>query len=753
MNPPTPVAGTQIPAGCGFSTVLPDFDFETYSEAGCIWNGTSWVAPVGATKKGIAAVGAVVYSEHPSTEVLSLSYDLKDSLGPRLWIPGMAPPVELFQFIQARGLLEAWNCIFEYWIWKNVCTARMGWPVLPHWQLRDAMAKSRAFTYPGALDNAAQVSGAAVQKIADGTRLINLFCVPRKPTAKNPAVRIRPEEQLDDAQKLYDYNIGDIRAEAAVSALCPDLTPAELEVWLCTQQSNVRGMALDMPTIRAGVQILDQALVKYNTELNTLTGGVVGKASEVSKLLGWIGGRGVHSSSLDSDAIDTLLERKDIPEDVRRALEIRQLVGAASVKKLYAMQRMASRAGRAHDLIVYHAARTGRDGGQDIQAQNLAKAGPKLYWCSYCGKPFGRSFSHCPHCHTPSFESKESSWSWEAVDHAVESIRTGSLDEVERVFGDALLTLSGCIRGLFIASPGTDLLCSDYSSIEAVVTAVLAGEQWRIEAFQRKEDIYLVSCGRITGISLEEYVAHKKSTGAHHPHRQKIGKPAELGLGFGGWINAWRQFDKSDTFTDEQVKENIVAWRTASPAIVEFWGGQVRGMPWRPERKELYGLEGTAIAAVLNPGTCYAYREITFGMKDDVLYCRLPSGRLLTYHRPRLSPSTRWDDQLELSFEGWNSNPKMGPYGWIRMQTYGGRLTENVVQATARDIMAYSVPKLERAGYPVVLRIHDEIVTEVPEGFGSIDELEKIMGDVPDWAKGWPVRAAGGWRGKRYRKD
>ena len=124
------IAGTQIPAGCGFSTVLPDLDFETYSEAGCIWNGTSWVAPIGATKKGIAAVGAVVYSEHPSTEVLSLSYDLKDSLGPRLWIPGMAPPVELFQFIQAGGLLEAWNCIFEYWIWKNVCTARMGWPVM-----------------------------------------------------------------------------------------------------------------------------------------------------------------------------------------------------------------------------------------------------------------------------------------------------------------------------------------------------------------------------------------------------------------------------------------------------------------------------------------------------------------------------------------------------------------------------------------------------------------------------------------------
>lgn len=746
------ISGTQLQAGCGFSTVLPDMDFETYSEAGCIWNGTGWAAPVGATKKGIAAVGAVVYSEHPSTEVLSLAYDLKDGLGPRLWIPGMAPPVELFNYFAGGGIIEAWNCVFEYWIWTNVCAARMDWPVLPHWQLRDAMAKARAFALPGALGNAAEVSGATIQKIADGTRLLNLFSVPRKPTVKNPSFRIRPEEQLIDAQKLYDYNLGDIKAEAAVSALCPDLSPAELEVWLCTQQSNVRGMALDMTTIRAGVQILDQALIKYNSELAALTGGVVAKASEVSKLLGWIGGRGVHSHTLDADAIESLLDRNDIPADVRRALEIRQLVGSASVKKLYAMDRMASRAGRAHDLIVYHAARTGRDGGQDIQAQNLAKAGPKLYWCP-CGKPYGRHLRHCPHCGSPVAPDTGKSWSWEAVDHAVEVVRTGRLEEVERVFGDALLTLSGCIRGLFVASPRTDLLCSDYSSIEAVVTACLAGEQWRIDAFRRKEDIYLVSCGRITGIPLEEYVAHKKSTGAHHPHRQKIGKPAELGLGFGGWVNAWRQFDKSDAFTDEQVKQNIIAWRDASPAIAELWGGQVRGFPWAPERKEFYGLEGMAICAVINPGTCYAYRGITFGMKGDVLYCRLPSGRLLTYHRPRLSPSTRWDDQLELSFEGWNSNPKMGPFGWIRMQTYGGRLTENVVQATARDIMAYSVPKLERAGYPVVLRIHDEIVTEVPEGFGSIEELETIMGNAPDWAADWPIRAAGGWRGKRYRKD
>jgi DNA polymerase len=187
--------------------------------------------------------------------------------------------------------------------------------------------------------------------------------------------------------------------------------------------------------------------------------------------------------------------------------------------------------------------------------------------------------------------------------------------------------------------------------------------------------------------------------------------------------------------------------------IVKMWGGQIRGKPWAPDRWELFGLEGAAIAAVQNPGRCFAYRSISYGVKGDALYCRLPSGRYVTYHKPRLAPSSRWEGQLELTFEGWNTNPKNGPMGWIRMQTFAGRLFENVVQAVARDIMAHAVVNLERAGYPLVLRVHDELVAEVPCGFGSVEEFETIMGQLPAWAAGWPIRAAGGWRGKRYRKD
>lgn len=753
-------AGDRLPSGCGFSTVVADMDFEVYSEAGYIWNASAgrWDAPKGATKKGLFAVGAAVYSEHPSTEILSQTYDLKDGLGPRLWIPGTPDPTELFDYIARGGLIEAWNDSFEWWIWNNVAVKKLDWPPLPFWQLRDAAAKSRAFALPGKLEKAAEVMGTADQKLKDGKRLIQKFSVPRKPTKNKPEWRIRPEDDPEDAANFYDYNIGDIKAEAAVSALCPDLSDAERDFWLCTKAMNARGVAIDTATVDAGVDILDQALARYNAELHALTGGTVAQASEGAKLIGWLGAQGVHTKSLDEAHRASLLDRPDVEGPARRALEIVNLVGSAGVKKLYALMRQTTAAGRVHDLFIYHGARTGRDTGADVQPQNLVKQGPDVCKCgdAHCGRYYGPHLLWCPWCGAGAEFSQAGGWTWEAVDDVAEVIQRRSLDELERVYGDALLALSGCIRGLFIAGEGKDLLASDYSSIEAVVAAVLAGEEWRIEAFRQKQDIYLVSAGRITGRALEEYAAYFAETGHKHPDRADLGKYAELACGFGGYVGGWRGFDKSDRLDDEEVKRIIIAWREASPAIVEMWGGQVRGKPWRPDRYELFGLEGAAIAAIQNPGQCYSYRSISYGMKGDALYCRLPSGRFITYHRPRLTPSTRWEGVegiYEITFEGWNTNPKNGPTGWHRLHTFGGRLYENCCQAVARDIMAHAVVNLERAGYPIVLRVHDELVAEVPKGWGSIEEFESIMATLPAWAEGWPVRAAGGWRGRRYRKD
>jgi len=729
--------------------MIADFDFEAYSEAGFDFAAGRW-RPVGnAQKGGLPAVGAAVYAEHPSTEVLSLAYDLKDGRGKRLWVPGLPAPLDLFAYLATGQPIEAHNAMFEYWIWQRVCHERYGWPRLPITPLRDSAAKCRAYGLPGALGKAAIVMGTTA-KIADGDRLIKKFSVPRNPTKADKRLRIRPEDDPADAMNLYVYNLGDIEAEAELSAAVPDLPPDELEFWHATMAMNERGVAIDLAAVESAIAILEQAYVKYDTELAELTGGAVDAASKVQALRGWLAEQGVHTRSLDDEAITGLLEREDLTPQVRRALEIRSAVGSAGVKKVYAMKRRACRDGRVKDLFIYHGARTGRDTGADVQPQNLVKAGVKIRQCSGCGKYCGAHNDWCPHCNACIIDVEVSSWSHEATDDVIETLHTRSLAEVERVWGDAALAISGCIRGLFIADDGKELICSDYSSIEAVVTAMLAGEEWRIEAFRQKKDIYLTSAAKITGHSYEWYM---ENGGKSHPDRQKVGKPAELALGFGGWIGAWRQFDKSDNWTDDQVKTNINAWREASPMIVEFWGGQKRGKPWENGPTEFYGLEGAAIKAVMRPGETFSYRLISYVVENDVLFAILPSGRRLAYHKPRLRPSTKREGELQLSYMTWNSNPKMGALGWVEMETYGGRLTENVVQAVARDIMAHAVPRLERAGYPVVLRVHDEVASEVPIGYGSIEEFEQIMADLPEWAKDWPIRAAGGWRGKRYRKD
>lgn len=337
-------------------------------------------------------------------------------------------------------------------------------------------------------------------------------------------------------------------------------------------------------------------------------------------------------------------------------------------------------------------------------------------------------------------------WNAVAAEDVLQLAQARSLDVIEHVFGAAMPAVSGCLRGLFVAAPGHDLICSDYSSIEAVVLAEMAGCQWRREVFQTHGRIYEVSAAKITGRTLEEYIEYKGRTGQHHPDR-KLGKVAELASGYQGWIGAWKAFGADEFMSDDEVKHAILAWRAASPEIPELWGGQPN---WR--RPEYWGIEGCAVQAVLNPGRAYSYRMFTWWCADDILYCQLPSGRRLTYHRPRLEPSERDSAQWALSYEGWNTNPKNGPPGWIRIRTWGGRLVENLCQAVARDILAFAVVNLELRGYPVVLHVYDEVVSEVRERFGSVEEFEAIMMTLPDWAAGWPIRAKGGWRAKRYRK-
>lgn len=776
MLPPPPPSLSSLPAGAvlfagtGTATILPDLDFETYSEAGFVWNEAAqkWDGPPNApsNRKGLGVVGAAVYAEHPTTEVLSLYYDLKNGRGRRHWKPGDAPPLDLFAHIASGGVLEAWNSGFEHWIWNKVCVPKYGWPSLPQRQLRCAMAKARAHALPGALDEAGKVLKLTHQKDPAGSRLLGRFSVPQKPTKNNPRRRILPTDDPTEAAKLYAYNERDIESEAEASSLVPDLSADELEFWLCDQEINYRGVAIDHVSIANCIAIIDQAFTRYNSELYQLTGGAVARASELQRLKEWLVPRGVYMISMDEDAVDEALKRNDLDPATRRTLEIRSKIGSASVKKLFAMRNAMTRAGRLHDLFSYHAARTGRASGNGAQPQNLPKSGPKVFGPSErfkcCGRYFGAHTFVCPWCGVvwPPTE-RPQEWSAAVIEDALVVLATRSLDCVELFFGEACALIVGCLRGLFVAADGHDLIASDYSAIEAVVLAALAGEEWRLEVFRTRRDVYLASASRITGVPLEEYERYKKETGSHHPHRQPFGKVSELSSGYQGWIGAWKQFGADEFFADDEIKKHILAWRAASPAIVEMWGGQHRGLPWEREyRAEYFGLEGCAIQAVLSPGQEFTFhpsheasRPISYVMRGDALYCRLPSGRLLTYHQPRLDPSARREGELSLSYMGWNTNPKMGAIGWVRMDTYGGKLTENVVQAVARDILAFAIVNLIRAGYPVVLHVHDEIVAEILKGWGSVEEFERIMGTLPAFAFNWPLRAVGGWRGRRYRKD
>lgn len=746
-------------------SICATMDFETYSEAGFVWleDEEKWVGPPGSEKKkGIDAVGAAAYAEHPSTEILTLSYSFPGETAKRRWRPGQPLPFDLFTWLWNGGLVEAHNVMFERLIWFYVAQRKYAFPLLNPYQLRCSMATARVNALPGALGGLSDVLALPTPKDADGKRLLKKFSVPQTPTKKRPHTRWFPHDDPEDFEKLCLYCDTDIDAERGVShhPRVKPMSPDELEFWLIDQEINWRGLKIDVQAVTNMQFILDAAIERYGEEFRGITGL---NPTQLEKFKGWLAAYGVVVGQLREDDLEELLSRRDIQGIPRRALEIRGLIGSASVKKIYAMARYANSDGRVRNLIIHHGARTGRPTGDGPQPLNMPKSGPDLAWCGKCKMPSSFGRPACPWCGQSLAGIKKSEWEFEhefedgsigeAVEAALSVMATRDLATVEHFFGDALLTISGCVRSMFIAEDGHDLIASDFSAIEAVVIAMLAGEDWRIQAFRDKIDIYLASAARITGWTVEQYVSYAKEHGQKHPHRQKIGKPAELGLGFGGWLGAWRQFDDTDTFTDDEVKKNIIAWRDASPNIVEFWGGQFRGRPWGPDyRPELFGVEGVFISAIQNPGHRYDFKGMKFFMENDKMIIRLLSGRELTYHEPRLYPGDDRRGGLQILYKTWNTNPKYGPMGWVDMKTYGGRLTENIVQATAHDILRYAVVNLRAAGYPTVLHVYDEIVVEVPKGFGSIEEVERIMATMPHWAHDWPVRASGGWRGLRYRK-
>jgi len=738
----TAPAGTRFMAGIGVATVLPDFDFETYSEAGYVWHPhlQKWGSLPGIAEqnRGLTVVGTRNYVEHPSFRVLSLAWNLKDGRGGHHWVPpddlqhiatgDTRHPWDLLEHVRNGLIIEAWGVFFEWQVWNFYCVPVWGWPELRQEQCRCAMAKSRASAYPGKLKNAGEVLKLSERKDPEGERLIRKLTVPRKPTKGNPQLKWTPFTAAEDFQKFYEYNKQDIRTEAEASVRTQDLSERELAVWLTDFRINMRGMQVDRAAIEDCIAIIEQAEAKYNGELQQITNGTVRGSTDVARMLEWMRTQGVSLYNLDEDTLAEALKRTDYPAGVLRVLRIRQMLAFGSVKKYYALRVQSTASGRLFDQYVFYGAHTALWNGQGVQPANLYKG--------IFSKP-------------------------EQVEEALSIIRTRCLELLEYHYYpyDALEVVASCLRSMIVARPGHRLISADFTAIQAVATSCMAGEDWRINVFRTHGKIYEAMASMLTGKPLQFYLDYRKEHGKHHPDRQ-LGKLAVLSADFGAWIGGWKRFGAEEYGDDNFIKQLILKTRDAIPNVVNFWGGQTINKFRSDERQHLFGLEGAAISAILEPGNCFGYRGVAYQMHEDTLYCRPPSGGYIRYHAPRLQRSMRdyaspWE--YEMSYEGWNSNQQKGPIGWLRMKLYGGVQTQNTISHMCREIQADAIMRLEANSYPVVMHTHDENVTEVPNNYGSVAHYMSLVRVLPWWAlcedgEPWPVKVPDAWEAHRYGK-
>ena len=617
--------------------------------------------------------GVYAYADSPAFEILLFAYSFDG---------GETQIIDLAQGEKLPAEVE--EAIFDVSVTKTAynanfertCLSKYFGRYIPPESWHCSAVQAAMLALPRSLEDVGRVLGLDEQKMKEGKELIRYFCVPCKPTKANGGrTRNLPRHAPEKWELFKTYCKRDVDVEKSIRRKLHNfpIPESEMELYRLDQRINDRGVLVDMGLVEQAI-----ACERLHKEVVTkrayeLTG--LENPNSVAQLKGWLGDKGMEAESLSKKAVADMIAETD--GEVEELLRLRLMLAKTSVKKYEAIERSACSDGRVHGMLMFYGAnRSGRWSGKNVQLHNL----PKNY--------------------LPDLEL------------ARELVKQGRFEDIELLYDSTPNVLSELIRTAFIPKPGCRFAVADFSAIEARVLAWLSGEQWRLDVFTSHGKIYEASASSMFHVPVEEIT--KAS-----PLRQK-GKLAELGLGFGGASGALVSMGALDMgLTEEELPPLVAAWRKANPHITQFW----------------WDVDAAAIKAVTEKQKTKV-GKIIFEYKSGILFITLPSGRKLSYVKPRMAVNRFGRDGL--TYEGISENKK-----WSRIETYGPKLVENIVQGTARDLLAEAMLRVEKKGYPIVMHCHDEIIAEVPEGSGSVDEMCEIMAIQPKWAEGLPLRADG----------
>lgn len=568
---------------------------------------------------------------------------------------------------------------------------------LPPAQWECTMVLGAQAGWPFGLDKISKAMGLPESKDKQGSALIRYFTMPCKPPKKDPTkLRNLPQYAPERWDKFIDYCIQDVVVERTLRnklAWLP-IDKREHELWQLDQAINSAGVTVDKRLIRNAISMADRNTQELTTEAIEISG--LDNPNSVAQLKRWFSEaiEGDDITSLTKDSIPDLLKRTD-DAVTTRMLNIRAELAKTSVKKYIKMFDSTCLDGTLKGLFQFCGAnRTWRWAGRGTQVQNLPKNKHKQ------------------------------------LDLLRQWVSENNFDALQMVFGNIPDILSQLIRTTFVPMPGNRQLVADYSSIEARIIAWLAGEQWRLDVFRTHGKIYEASGATMFKVSIESITKTSDI-------RAKA-KIAELALGYGGSVGALikmnDQMAEADRLDPDEFPGIVSIWRTANVKIVNMWK-RINSLALRAvetHRTTIYKIPLTDAS-------------IIFSISHDTFFIELPGGSKLAYPQPRINPNGKFG--TELTYMGLNDKGK-----WTRLSTYGGKLTENITQGIARNCLKEGLFGLSDAAYHIVMHVHDEVVADMPEDCGSVEEMCAIMSKPVSWAPTLPL-AAEGFETLFYKKD